>query len=323
MRTFAGDMNLLTDHIEYLLRHHDCVVVPGLGAFIAQYQSARFDDESGRIMPPCRCVAFNGSITHNDGLLASSVARQLGISYDSAVTKVSDESAQLRKKIYEEGKVTFGTLGAFRSASADSAVEFLPNSEAGRSAEMYHLKSIAVSKLAHAGYTPCAESLVRPIAVSSPRFAVFMKIAAALALIATLALSFIRIQTLTASEEVSYASLSPAHTVNMSSISETESVKELVSLPLLALPEGMGSAEYSPITSATTNYYYIIVASFPTKGQALRYIEEFKDSSLHIIEDSTRVRVHTGVATTLQEAIAKSKYPKIADRYKDVWIHRQ
>jgi hypothetical protein len=62
-------MYSITRHIEYLVSRHDCVVVPGWGAFIAQYEPARIDAESGLIVPPSRAISFNQSVMHNDGLL--------------------------------------------------------------------------------------------------------------------------------------------------------------------------------------------------------------------------------------------------------------
>ena len=37
-------VNSITRHIEYLILRHDCVIVPELGAFIAQYSPARIDE---------------------------------------------------------------------------------------------------------------------------------------------------------------------------------------------------------------------------------------------------------------------------------------
>ena len=44
-------MERLSIHIEYLLLRHDCVVVPGFGAFINARSEARVDSESGQVYP--------------------------------------------------------------------------------------------------------------------------------------------------------------------------------------------------------------------------------------------------------------------------------
>ncbi|MDE6547663.1 MAG: SPOR domain-containing protein, partial [Muribaculaceae bacterium] len=44
-------MDILPLHIEYLLTRHDCVIVPGIGAFIATETEAFIDLENGVIRP--------------------------------------------------------------------------------------------------------------------------------------------------------------------------------------------------------------------------------------------------------------------------------
>ena len=69
--TFVKMFSII-EHIEYLISDHDCVVVPGLGAFIAQYIHAEIDLERGVILPPRRVLSFNAAVCHNDGVLAGS-----------------------------------------------------------------------------------------------------------------------------------------------------------------------------------------------------------------------------------------------------------
>ena len=84
-------MLTIVRHIEYLLEHNDCVVVPGFGAFIGNIQSAK-EDTTGQLLPPCRVLGFNNAITHNDGVLANSIMRRDGVSYEKAVS-INDDGA--------------------------------------------------------------------------------------------------------------------------------------------------------------------------------------------------------------------------------------
>ncbi|MDE6077369.1 MAG: hypothetical protein K2G29_06510, partial [Muribaculaceae bacterium] len=68
-------MNVLFRHIEFLLTRHDCVIVPGLGAFIVTSAPAVIDRASRRVSPPSRSVLFNQAVTLDDGRLANSYAR--------------------------------------------------------------------------------------------------------------------------------------------------------------------------------------------------------------------------------------------------------
>ena len=42
----------LTKHIEILLLENDCVIVPGLGGFIAHHQPAHYEEDEGLFLPP-------------------------------------------------------------------------------------------------------------------------------------------------------------------------------------------------------------------------------------------------------------------------------
>ena len=59
----------LARHIELLLLEHDCVIVPGLGGFIANHTEARYTgDEEHLFLPPYRTIGFNQQLQVNDGL---------------------------------------------------------------------------------------------------------------------------------------------------------------------------------------------------------------------------------------------------------------
>ena len=64
-------MITITQHIEYLMMYNDCVVIPGWGALIANYASSSV--ESGKVARPGRLIGFNSTISHNDGMLATSL----------------------------------------------------------------------------------------------------------------------------------------------------------------------------------------------------------------------------------------------------------
>lgn len=45
-------METLGIHIEYLLQRHECVILPGIGAFIVSNDAARIDMATGEIILP-------------------------------------------------------------------------------------------------------------------------------------------------------------------------------------------------------------------------------------------------------------------------------
>ena len=90
-------MITITQHIEYLMMYNDCVVVPGWGALIANYAPSQLQGDT--MLKPRRSIGFNPSITHNDGLLATSIARRHGISYNEACNVIATGVASFKSQM--------------------------------------------------------------------------------------------------------------------------------------------------------------------------------------------------------------------------------
>lgn len=132
-------MNLISRHIEYLVRYNDCVIVPGWGAFIAQYQPATLINNC--LTPPSRNLAFNSTLTHDDGLLANSIARQAGIGYDLAVKHIAEEVNAMRHQLNAQGEVAMSNIGLFQH-NADGTMLFEPFEKSSAATRYFGLNSI-------------------------------------------------------------------------------------------------------------------------------------------------------------------------------------
>ena len=58
----------LAQHIEVLLLENDCVIVPGLGGFVAHYTPAMRVAEENVFLPPTRIIGFNPQLKMNDAV---------------------------------------------------------------------------------------------------------------------------------------------------------------------------------------------------------------------------------------------------------------
>jgi|GEM_PF-6743283 len=104
-------MFTIENHIAHLLIHHDCVVLPNWGALVAHYQPANYDAQQGVMHAPCRVITFNPAIKHDDGTIATSVARVEGISFERAKQLVADKITAMRRQLGQAGEVSLGTIG--------------------------------------------------------------------------------------------------------------------------------------------------------------------------------------------------------------------
>lgn len=116
----------LGHYIVHLLLTHDCVIVPGFGGFVSNYQDATHDESTHTFAPPSKMIVFNSSLSHNDGLLINCVAEQLGIDYDEAEQQVR-QNVDEAWLILERGDIfKLEGIGSF-SYNDNSALSFEPH----------------------------------------------------------------------------------------------------------------------------------------------------------------------------------------------------
>ncbi len=139
-------MNKIDRHISYLIGHHDCVIVPGLGAFVAQYIPAQISNDKNVIIPPCRNVGFNQSLSHNDGLLASSIARKAGITYEAAMDEIATQVSSLKYQLKVDGEASVGLLGTLTQVES-SPLTFQPFTTPITSPNFFGLKPISINAI--------------------------------------------------------------------------------------------------------------------------------------------------------------------------------
>ncbi len=122
-------MDKLPLHIEYLLTRHDCVIVPGIGAFIATETEAYIDFELGIIRPRRREISFNSSVVTDDGLLSHSIARREGLTYEDAKRKLSFLIEKIGSDLNQEGEISLGMIGKLIKDS-EGLISFEPRRSA-------------------------------------------------------------------------------------------------------------------------------------------------------------------------------------------------
>lgn len=136
-------MTYLARHIEYLLLRHDCVIMPGIGAFIKVYKPAFFDSESHAMIPTRREIIFNGALKTDDGLLANSFARKENISFREGSERLVRSLSAVNRALDAEGEVTIGRIGII-SKGEEGNLRFIPFASPATQAEREGLVSVSV-----------------------------------------------------------------------------------------------------------------------------------------------------------------------------------
>ena len=101
----------LAKHIEVLLLENDCVIVPGLGGFIAHYRSCVYNEDTGEFCPPARTIGFNPQLVMNDGLLVQSYMQAYNTDFPDATRKIEKLVQKQKEDIYRYGHIYLNNVG--------------------------------------------------------------------------------------------------------------------------------------------------------------------------------------------------------------------
>ncbi|MCI6893611.1 MAG: hypothetical protein MR850_02295 [Bacteroidales bacterium] len=317
-------------HIGYLMSEHDCVIVPGWGAFIAQYTSAFSFYDSGLYKKPKRFVAFNSSINHSDGLLQNSLMRREGISYEAANREIADFVASLHKQLDYEGLVAIGRLGIFKKN--DDVIVFEPYHIANTCDGSFGLADLRIKTLSE-----LTRESVESEAYEEERSNVvrlygrrFIQVAASIIIL--IGACFVLSTPLSFDNSTDYAGLESA--VMMKPVEPKQALRVdgdlSIALPECAASECVESTvaefknEEHPEQPVYNMYedggaHYLIVASLDTRRQAEKFIKGH-EGDLRILEGNSRYRVYVAQSNSMSRLnqIRRS----IVATYPDAWILR-
>jgi cell division septation protein DedD len=120
-------MEKIAKHITELLYYHDCVILPELGGFIANYRSANIDPQRKLIHPPGKNVLFNKHVKVNDGLLASKLVKEESISYDKAIKELTRFINRTKKQINSGERVVLDKVGVLY-LDKENNIQFIQDS---------------------------------------------------------------------------------------------------------------------------------------------------------------------------------------------------
>lgn len=136
----------VSKYIKDLLFVHDCVILPGFGGFVANYQAARIDNNSNTFSPPSKAIGFNRNLSKNDGLLINRLADAENLSYAESEKSVQFFIEDLRVRIQRGEKVLLEGIGAFCNDKRHN-LQFEPSEELNFLADSFGLNEIDLPKI--------------------------------------------------------------------------------------------------------------------------------------------------------------------------------
>lgn len=129
--------NLIKD----LLYSNDCVVLPGLGGFIAKYKGATLNTNLHTVYPPQKTIGFNPQIKENDGLLVSALCALNNCSYAEGKIELDAWVKEQSNTLLRGEKVSWKGIGILFQDRLGK-IQFIPDSKGNFSLESFGLEKI-------------------------------------------------------------------------------------------------------------------------------------------------------------------------------------
>lgn len=142
-------MITLARHIELLLLEHDCVIVPGLGGFIANHADARYvGGDEHLFLPPYRTIGFNQQLQVNDGLLVQSYMAAYDTSYPFAYLQMEKDLEKMMFELEMNGEYVLDNVGVIKKG-LNQNITFVAPETGALTPSLYGLYSCEMDSLQH------------------------------------------------------------------------------------------------------------------------------------------------------------------------------
>ena len=306
----------MIEHIEYLMLSNDCVVVPGFGAFIAQYTSSNNCAQNSTFTSPKRSISFNASINHNDGLLANSITKKASIPYAEALKQIEKSTTICRQALSDGSEVPFGRLGFFIS-NAEGHIEFIPFHHELANDDFFGLQSFSFPTLAERNAQVATEETVSET-YSEPEINIGRRNWFSHKAV-QIAASIVMLVCLTFALSTPIIVDKPTHQLATLNVpTPTMPKHKVVKTEEISLQKQVEAA--SEKKEANSNgRYAIIICSLKKQSQVAQYFQENKDiNPANVIKKNGYYMIYFNRGDNYQELVKEAK--QMPKPYTEFWI---
>lgn len=312
-------MNLI-NHIEYLLMTHECVVIPGIGAILSHGVSAIYDYQVRAWLPPAKVFTFNPALTRGDGLIAASISRKDGVTFNRAAAIVKAAAEEMRDSLEKNRVLELGSVGILKK-SEDGKLIFLAGNEPWLSPSTCWLPILSLENIAEeptsVGQRIAAEARRRHRAAIARNIA---NIAACILVV--FAIGWILAGNISSLPQLQTASIVTGerslHDIDSFSgiIDDTPPAVILSSAPF----EDENGLENE---AALKSRYLLIVASFANQRDAETFIASYPEMPLGYIEADNRFRIYVAWGDTWDSVAARAYDEDVYQTFSESWVFKR
>ncbi|MDR1707234.1 MAG: SPOR domain-containing protein [Prevotella sp.] len=290
--------NDIFKYLEYSLFVHNYVVIPGLGGFIINLDSAY---PGVNIESPKFKVAFNPELNHDDGILVSYIVKDEKLSYNAASQRIKDFVKELKRDLQNDVVVSFGFGRIFLDKERN--ISFIENQSIAHPL-FYGLTSVKLQYLTD----------IRGASVKEAKHVLLRNVMGGVAAVAAAVFLFavpsINISNNENNQEAGFIhTLTNSLPLNIKSDSSLLDIKEEIQLE-------------NKIFART---YYIVVGGEDSKSRAEHLLEKVQLSGFNkaaIVESEERYRVYVASFTDKMEGESfLETFRKENPKYESAWLY--
>lgn len=329
----------LDRHIEILLLSNDCVIVPGLGGFMAHHVEARYDADDQIFLPPLRTLGFNPQLTMNDSLLVQSYIEAYDISYPEALRRIENEVEELKQHIDAAGYYEMNDIGTL-SLNEEGRYLFTPCEAGILTPDLYGLSSFEMKGIAQAVSAAEAEDeteeTATPVLVETAEeddddraFVIKMSWIRNTVAVAAAVLAFFLMTTPVSNSDSSMVDMSqlnnPLLTPKPHKPAKTDTTIKIVP-DTTATPNAIAEVEKGAAVAqpeADMSGYCIVLASYVTKKNAQAFVDDLHKRGFHEAEVFIRnnvTRVVCGHFKTQGAAYNRLNTVRDNKGFEEAWV---
>ena len=320
-------MEKLVQNISRLIAQHNCVILPGVGAFLAHRVPAYYSAADKVFMPPHRELGFNPQVTVDDALLLSEYMNDGLLSYEEAERCLRNDIDSLHSKLSDNGVVCFGELGTFEM-DIEGKISFTPNENSIDDPQNYGFEPLLIA--------PLKELKKKDIVIKRSNIGKYVSAIAAAIIIIFVLVPFGN-SIYDDSKQMSVAGFAPVDNVpktvvtpTVEAICEIAPVEETVTEHIftestehvataVSIPE---TPEVEIVVPENSKQYSIIVASTPNPKNAQLAITELSrkmQADYKVVEGDRRFRI--AIESYNSEEEANIALERIQATFSDAWVY--
>lgn len=305
----------LDTYISDLLYRYECVILPGFGAFLTQYESAQLHTTTHAFYPPKKRLSFNAQLTDSDGLLANYISKTEKITHEEASNRIKKYVRFLYDTLQKGESQVLKNIGVL-SLDSENRLQFEPSYHLNYLTDSFGLSSFTSPEILREVYKQDVIAIeeTTPIAFTPERKATasWIKYAAAaviaFGLIGVIGVNYVK--GVEAYNEVSYQDAK-------------EQLEDKIQEATFVISNPLPSIKLTLTKPKPIGKYHIVAGAFRMEENAQKRVDQLTDKGFKARTIGTNKyglhQVVYGSFTDSQDALTQLKTIRQRDN-KEAWL---